>query len=74
MSKAVAMTSKMSKCTVSLGQVTGVETHGEEFINALTIDSIEIINKTNNETGYADYIMEILAALELFVRMIVDDD
>ena len=72
LSKAVAMTSKMNKCTVSLGQVSGVESHGDEILNALTIDSIEIINKSN-KSGYADYIMEILAALELFVRMIVDD-
>ena len=71
LNKAVAMTSKQNKCTVSLGQVSGVESHGEEILSALAIDSIEIINKSN-ESGYADYIMEILAALELFVRIFVD--
>ena len=71
LNKAVAMTSKQNRCTLSLGQVSGVESHGDELLSALVIDSIEILNMSN-ESGYADYIMEILDALKLFVRLIVD--
>ena len=73
LNKAVAMTSKQNKCTISLGQVSGVESHGDEVLSALVIYSIEILNKSN-KSGYADYVMEILAALELFVRLIVDSE
>ena len=73
LNKAVVMTSKMHKCTISLGQVSGVESHGDEVLSALVIDSFEIINKSN-ESGYAQYIMDILAALKLFVHLIVDSE
>ena len=73
LNKAVCMTSAQNMCTISLGQVSGVETHTDEGIMALVLDSIEILNR-ETEGGYAKYIITILDVLELILCLIMDSD
>ena len=73
LSKVVSMTSAQNICTVSLGHVLAIETHADEGITALVIDSIDILNR-HTEEGYAKFIITILDMLELFLHPIVDSD
>ena len=73
LSKVVSMTSAQNICTVSLGHISAIETHADEGITALVIDSIDILNR-HTEEGYAKFIITILNVLDLFLHPIVDSD
>ena len=63
--KAVSMTSAQNICTVSLGHVSAVETHADEGITALVIDSIDILNR-HTEEGYVKFITQYLTCWSCF--------